>query len=525
MRALAPAPSGRGHIAPLSASRRSSRKRKRLALLLCWIVLLASSHLVQRWRRQPASPRPGQRVVTVTAQSASGPVPGRTVTLAYTDRGEGPPLVLLHGSPGAASNFDRLIPHLEGRLRLIAPDLPGFGASTAEVPDYGIRAYARYVLALMDALDVPRAHVLGFSLGSGVALELADLAPERVESLIFYGGVGVQEAEGSGSYAFEHFKYRVGYASLVLLPDLLPHFGLLGSRISRKAFLRNFLDTDQRPLRGILKRLKEPLLLLHGHHDPLVPLRAAREHHRLVHQSQLVLFDASHFMLFSDQGAAKLATQILPFVLDRERGRPLERRTLDYAPQHTPRFQRFRPDRSPHPWRDATWIGLAAVCSPEAALLATGGLVRELRLDFFVAYVGWVLGALGWVALAGVIGVGLRRTGRVAAPGWALQHPWLGAFVVRMVPLVRLSTGVAVSGQGWPGFGLFARYLLLSLFWPLAVLVAGLWLDANGAAQMIDWLIRDGAWTWPLLLGTEIALALLLVRRSAHRLERERPHG
>ena len=52
---------------------------------------------------------------------------------------------------------------------MLAPDLPGFAASSRWIPDYGIEAHARYVLAFMDEQGIERAHLIGHSMGTGVA--------------------------------------------------------------------------------------------------------------------------------------------------------------------------------------------------------------------------------------------------------------------------------------------------------------------------------------------------------------------
>lgn len=230
-----------------------------------------------------------------------------------------PTVVLLHGSPGSMRDFTHFAPALAEHYRVIEVDLPGFGRSDRRAPDYGIRAHARGVLALLDHLKVERAHFLGFSMGSGVAFNIADLAPERVSSLTLYGGIGLQEAEGSGDYHFEHLKYRIGYGLLVLAPDLVPHFGLLGDRTLRRSFIRNFMDSDQRPLREVMRRLDAPVLIVHGAKDILVPAWGAEAHHELIRHSRLVMFgDEGHFMLFNEQESIRLAKVVAPFIAEVE---------------------------------------------------------------------------------------------------------------------------------------------------------------------------------------------------------------
>jgi len=63
-------------------------------------------------------------------------------------------------------------------------------------------------------------------------------------------------------------------------------------------YARNFYDSDQRPLRSVLRNFRGPMLIIHGTRDPLVPIAAANEHHLLVPQSELRILDDNHFMAF-----------------------------------------------------------------------------------------------------------------------------------------------------------------------------------------------------------------------------------
>jgi pimeloyl-ACP methyl ester carboxylesterase len=258
----------------------------------------------------PSAPS-GTRVLALPA--VDGPArPARTIRLAFRDVAGTVPdataIVLLHGSPGRASVFDSLLPYLGGR-RPIVPDLPGFGESSHDIPDYSFRAHAVYVSELLDRLAVPKAHVLGFSMGGGVALHLAARTPSRVASLTLLSAIAVQEMELLGEYHVNHAVHGTQLAAVWLLRVLVPHRGGLGEPYS---YARNFFDSDQRPLRALLQRLDAPTLIVHGRRDPLVPVEAAVEHARLVPQSELRVRDESHFMLFEDTAA--LAPLLVDFL-------------------------------------------------------------------------------------------------------------------------------------------------------------------------------------------------------------------
>jgi len=125
------------------------------------------------------------------------------------------PIILLHGSPGSADDVARLAGRLATSRRVIAPDLPGFGHSSPVLPDYSFRSHASYVCSLFDEVGISRAHVLGFSMGGGVALSLFTLCPGRVESLVLLSSIGVQEMELLGEYHLNHVLSRMEHGDAI----------------------------------------------------------------------------------------------------------------------------------------------------------------------------------------------------------------------------------------------------------------------------------------------------------------------
>jgi pimeloyl-ACP methyl ester carboxylesterase len=102
------------------------------------------------------------------------------------EQGAGTPVVLLHGFPDSADVWRNQLPALAAAgLRAIAPDLRGFGESDRPegVDQYAIALLVGDVLALMDASDVQRAHVVGHDWGAFLAWVVAALAPDRVDRL------------------------------------------------------------------------------------------------------------------------------------------------------------------------------------------------------------------------------------------------------------------------------------------------------------------------------------------------------
>lgn len=105
------------------------------------------------------------------------------VRIAWVEQGRGDAVLLLHGLGGSHDDWRLQLPEFAKRHRVIVPDLRGFGASGRREP-FTIQQHARDMLALMAALEIPRAHVVGLSMGGAVAIEMALASPASVASLV-----------------------------------------------------------------------------------------------------------------------------------------------------------------------------------------------------------------------------------------------------------------------------------------------------------------------------------------------------
>ena len=109
----------------------------------------------------------------------------------YLDQGEGPPVLLIHGAFGSGFTFlqNTFAASLAPGHRLIAPDSLAHGGSSSPVEQerYGARARAAHLEAVLDTLEIERAHVVGYSMGGWMASALAAFHPERIASLAIGG--------------------------------------------------------------------------------------------------------------------------------------------------------------------------------------------------------------------------------------------------------------------------------------------------------------------------------------------------
>lgn len=111
--------------------------------------------------------------------------------LHYVDLGDGSPIVFVHGTGGCWQNWLENLAPLSLRHRVIALDLPGFGASEMPLERISFEGYADTVLGLSDQLELEAPTLVGHSLGAMVVLEAARRRPGAISAVVMAGGTAV----------------------------------------------------------------------------------------------------------------------------------------------------------------------------------------------------------------------------------------------------------------------------------------------------------------------------------------------
>lgn len=152
----------------------------------------------------------------------------RGVPLRYYAGGAGPPLVLVHGLGGAATNWCELAPALAQNHRVLVPDLPGHAASAPLPAPATLAQFAERIAALVDREEAGPALVVGHSLGAVVAVRLAVRRPDAVRGLVIAAGAGIVSTTARAR--------RILTTTTILQPGRAA--GRLASRIARRPRLR-----------------------------------------------------------------------------------------------------------------------------------------------------------------------------------------------------------------------------------------------------------------------------------------------
>lgn len=228
-------------------------------------------------------------------------VSARGARIRFVEAGEGAPLVLLHDALATHETFSGCIGRLAKACRVVAPDLPGFGAS--EKPDprsyaYGFDAFAESIFDLVAALGLGRVHVLGHGMGGAVALTLAAKHPALVHKLVLVDALVYPTDEHPleraarvpiagallwrqlmGAALFRAFVSGSLYAGAERVPEgrdrgLYASFNAPAARQAAHATL--VATSDTRPLVALLPRVSAETLVVWGRTDRLAPVEHGR---------------------------------------------------------------------------------------------------------------------------------------------------------------------------------------------------------------------------------------------------------
>lgn len=499
------------------------------SLFVLYILFLAISTFM-RFSKTAQKPAEDKKFETIQVLDNTN-LGTQSVLLAYKDfpskkPTENPPILLIHGSPGDAEVFDQLAPLLSQTHRVIAVDLPGFGDSTQKIPDYSFLAHAYYVREFLMKLNIQKAHIVGFSMGGGVVLSLEQIAPEKVESITLQSAIGVQEYELLGDYTLNHGIHGLQAAGIWLLENLTPHFGLFDG--TGMSYARNFYDSDQRPLREILQNTEKPFLIIHGKDDPLVPVEAAREHARIVPQSEYHEIDDNHFFTF--MRPEKISPILLDAFAKVETGKAVKRSNAEFArieKSKTPFSFEMSEAKGATAFVFFLLIVLSTMISEDLTCITAGVLAGQgrmsLTLAVFACIFGIYIGDLLLFLSGRVFG---RRALQIIPFKWFIKESaverasdWFkkkGAwaiFLSRFIPGLRLPTYFA-AGVAKTSFWLFALYFLIAVCIWTPVLTG---ISYKLGAEFVQKSLMNSWWQIAILIAVLYLLIHLLLRLSTWR--------
>jgi pimeloyl-ACP methyl ester carboxylesterase len=256
------------------------------------------------------------------------------------DWGSGPPVVFIHGWPVNADMWEYQMPALAAQgLRCVAYDRRGFGRSDQPWGGYDYDTFADDLSAVMEALDLRGATLVGFSMGGGeVARFLSRHGAGRVSKAVLLAAVtpfllktpdnpdgadrsnfdqiveGLQKDRPNFLNTFAKPFFGAGPLTFSISSEIMQWTLMLALQASPKATIdcvRAFSETDFRP---DMPAFTVPTLIIHGTADQTVPIDgSARVAARMIPGARLVEYDgASHALFFTEKD--RLNDDLLAFV-------------------------------------------------------------------------------------------------------------------------------------------------------------------------------------------------------------------
>ena len=251
------------------------------------------------------------------------------VTLAFVELGDpkGPPLLLLHGYTDSSRSWSLVAPYL-GKYRLLMPDQRGHGASDSPECCYSLTQYAFDAKLFLDAMGVDRAHVVGHSLGSMVAIAMAADYPDRVRSIGLIGSTALApvEARRLALRQCRCASHGRSTPKSQFMRDWHPaNQPTPVDPVFAEAVRAEYMTIPRHVWRGVMRELaavpvarhaadiKAPVLILSGGKDPLFPAKH--------HAALLKAFPQAKAHVFPDLGhnpnweqPAEIARRIAEFL-------------------------------------------------------------------------------------------------------------------------------------------------------------------------------------------------------------------
>lgn len=205
----------------------------------------------------------------------------------YTQKGNGTPLLILHGWGGSSKSWEEVIDILSNKYMVICPDLPGFGESDTPKEAWNINKYMYFVLDFLKAVHIEDFILLGHSFGGGLSTKITAENPRIVQKLILCNAAVVRAKERLS------LRQRIARRSAKIMkpfvnnkfykeklkPRLSPIvYKIAGSYdyfsandIMKKTFKKIFAED----LRAYGTYIKKPTLVVWGENDKITPIEDA----------------------------------------------------------------------------------------------------------------------------------------------------------------------------------------------------------------------------------------------------------
>ena len=244
----------------------------------------------------------------------------------YIEKGAGEPVIFLHGFFYDSYMWNKNIDVLAERYKVYAFDLWGFGYSTREPLDYGYPLYTKQLRKFMEALTIPKASLIGQSMGGGTIINFTISNREKVNKIILVDAAGmpnrlpimgrISNLPKIGEFMYslnidflrkmtlgntflynkqliteEYFENATRFHKIKGTTEVMLH-------VTRKQFFDTLIGEIKE-----LSLLDVPILIVWGREEKSIPLAVGKEMHKMLKGSRLEILDQAGHCAHDDQSA------------------------------------------------------------------------------------------------------------------------------------------------------------------------------------------------------------------------------
>ena len=258
----------------------------------------------------------------------------RDIDINYQEAGTGFPLILIHGLNGDLTGWALVLPEFSKHYRTVALDVRGHGGTSKPDQPYSIKGFAEDFHQFMKQLKIPRAHILGLSMGGAIAQQFALDHPEMIQSLVLVSTFSYIDEQArraftrlsrslkDGGYpAFFDEVIKLAFTPEYIAANPGPLAELKAKRVAINSPAAIGRATDAClafNLQNEIAKISIPALIVSGRKDVFTPVHLAEQIHRSIRGSEWKILEEVGHNLYIEK-SSQLAQVVLEF-LKKHRG-------------------------------------------------------------------------------------------------------------------------------------------------------------------------------------------------------------
>lgn len=237
--------------------------------------------------------------------------------IAFTQKGKGRCIVLLHGFLESKNTWDNAIEELSKKFKVVAVDLPGHGESASYGYVHTMELMAESVKALLDHLRLRKYVLVGHSMGGYVTLAFAENYPDYIKGLVLFHSTAASDTDEKKTdrdkairlvkrtphkYIAEAVKRLFAPHNLETLSDKVKFAQDIAMQTTQQGIIDALEGMKIRPNREVvLKFVDYPVLFINGKYDLVIPYENIQHQLQLAHQTETLLLENSGHMGFFEE--------------------------------------------------------------------------------------------------------------------------------------------------------------------------------------------------------------------------------